>query len=101
MLRKIDWWLYVVLLFLTACRNTVRVDPSLDTRIKGSINISADESFKPVIEAQVQVYESSYPHAKLKVHYKPEEDCLKDLTADSVRLVITTKRITEEERRFV
>ena len=101
MLRKKEWCWLVVLTFLMACRNKVKVDPNLDTRYKGTINISADESFKPVIEAQVQVYESSYPDAKLKVHYKPEADCLKDLTVDSVRMVITTKRITEDERRFV
>jgi phosphate transport system substrate-binding protein len=100
MLRK-EPWLYILLLFLTACRGEEKVDPSLDTRFKGSINISADESFKPVIDAQVKVYEASYPEAKLNVHYKAEADCLKDLTADSVRLVIIPKRITEEERRFV
>jgi phosphate transport system substrate-binding protein len=100
MLRK-EPWLYILLLFLTACRGEEKVDPSLDTRFKGSINISADESFMPVIDAQVKVYEASYPDAKLNVHYKAEADCLKDLTADSVRLVIIPKRITEEERRFV
>lgn len=102
MLRKKDWCLYVLLSILTACNGgSEKIDPSLDTRIKGKINISADESFKPVIEAQVQVYETSYSDAKLNVQYKPEADCLKDLTADSVRLVIITKWITEEERRFV
>jgi len=101
MLRKNVGWVYVLLLFLTACHSAEKVDPSLDTRFKGTINISADESFKPVIEAQKQVYEASYPDAKLNIHYKPEADCLKDLTADSVRLVIGAKRITNEELRFV
>ncbi len=102
MLRKKDPWIYIFLSIITACNGGAeKIDPSLDTRFSGKINISADESFKPVIEAQVQVYESSYSDAKLNVSYKPEADCLKDLTTDSVRLVIVTKRITEEERRFV
>ena len=98
---KKDRWLYVLLLILTACNGSEKIDPSLDTRLKGKINISADESFKPVIEAQVQVYEASYSDAKLNVSYKSEADCLKDLTVDSVRLVIVPKWITEDERSFV
>ena len=100
MSRKKDGWLYILLLFLSACGGE-KVDPSLDTRYKGTINISADESFKPVIEAQKEVYEASNPEARLNITYKPESDCLKDLTTDSVRLVLVAKRITNEELRFV
>jgi phosphate transport system substrate-binding protein len=100
MLKKKDVWLFVLLLFLAACDGE-KIDPSLDTRTKGAINISADESFKPVIDAQAQVYESSFPEAKLNLSYKAEAECLKDLSVDSVRLVIIAKRITEEERKFV
>ena len=102
MSRKGDWWKYFFLFFiLLSCRSKQTSDPNRDSRIKGEIIISADESFKPVIESQVQVYESDYPQVKLKVHYKPEADCLSDLTVDSVRMVITTKRISEEEKNFV
>jgi phosphate transport system substrate-binding protein len=82
---------------LSACRE-IKTDPSLDTRAKGKINISADESFKPVIEAQVQVYEADYPDVKLNVHYKPEADCLNDLLVDSVRMIIVTRYISPDEK---
>ena len=85
---------------LSAC-GSEKIDPERDTRIKGTINISADESFKPVIEAQVQVYEADHPDVKLKVSYKPEADCLRDLTVDSVRMIIVTRRITKDERDFL
>lgn len=56
-------------LFLTGCnqgKQTI-IDEPTDTFKSGSIHISADESFKPVIDAEVQVYEAQYPDAKLVV----------------------------------
>jgi phosphate transport system substrate-binding protein len=35
------------------------------------------------------------------VVYKPEADCLKDLTVDSVRMIIVTRRITPDEKAFL
>src|SRR5687768_16240456 len=68
---------------------------------KGTIHISADESFKPVIDSQVQVFESSYPEAKIIVHYKPEAECLKDFAVDSIRMVIATRGFSENEKAFI
>ena len=90
-----------MLFILLACRSKKVTDPAIDAHDKGTINISADESFKPVIDAQVQVYEADYPDVKLNVHYKPEADCLNDLTVDSVRMIIVTRRISEEEKAFI
>jgi phosphate transport system substrate-binding protein len=100
MLRKRDWGIFFLLFILLGCRSK-KTDPAIDTYEKGTINISADESFKPVIDAQVQVYEADYPDVKLNVHYKPEADCLNDLTVDSVRMIIVTRRISAEEKTFI
>ncbi|HEV8051688.1 MAG TPA: substrate-binding domain-containing protein, partial [Parachlamydiaceae bacterium] len=57
-----------------------------------------DESFKPVIDAQIQVYTADYPDANIIVHYKPEAECLRDFYTDSIRLVIATRGFTDGER---
>lgn len=72
-----------------------------DTREEGTIHISADESFKPVIDAQVAVYEASYPKAKIHVHYKPEAECLADFGVDSIRMVIATRGYSPAEEAFI
>ena len=100
MLRLRDRWVYFLFFILSAC-DVNKTDPGLDSRTKGKINISADESFKPVIEAQVQVYESDHPDVKLKVNYKPEADCLNDLLVDSVRMIIVTRYIDQNEKGFI
>ena len=101
MWRQRNRWVYFLFFSLSACGGAPKTDPNPDTREKGTINISADESFKPVIEAQVQVYEADYPDAKLKVHYKPEADCLNDLLVDSVRMIIVTRYIDQNEKNFI
>jgi phosphate transport system substrate-binding protein len=101
MLRVSETWVRLLaLLILTGCGNENVVAPT-DRFDRGSINISADESFKPVIDSQVQVYEAKYPRVKLIVNYKPEADCIKDLGVDSVRMVIVTRRYTPAEKNFM
>jgi phosphate transport system substrate-binding protein len=72
-----------------------------DNYYQGTVHISCDESFKPVIDAQVAVYQNSFPDTKIVVHYKPEADCLRDMAVDSIRMIIATRSFSETERRFM
>ena len=91
----------IVLLFNSCNSASNEETGSAESLRKGTIHISADESFKPVIDSQVQVFESSYPEAKIIVHYKPEADCLKDFAVDSIRMVIATRGFSENEKAFI
>lgn len=72
-----------------------------DNKNKGSIHVSADESFKLIIDEQVMVYQSQHNKAKILVDYKPEAECLQDLLNDSVRMVIVTRSFTQEESEAI
>src|SRR5690349_24704978 len=87
-------------LFATACSSNKKGPvPPQETTTSGTIHISVDESFKPVIDSQIQVFESQNPNAHIIVHYKPEADCLRDLNVDSIRMVIVTRGLTEAEAK--
>jgi phosphate transport system substrate-binding protein len=91
----------LALLVLVACKSYKEQEAGLpDTPERGKIHISADESFKPIIEQFEMVYESRNPESTLEVNYKPEADCLKDLFVDSIRMVIATRRQLQEENDF-
>ncbi len=47
-----------------------------DNRDKGTLHVSADESFKPIIDQFVVVYESQHLQTKILVDYKPEAECI-------------------------
>src|SRR6185436_20063535 len=72
-----------------------------DTPERGSIYVSADESFRPVVEQLATVYESNHQGVKINVIYKPEAECFRDFGVDSIRMIITTRVHTEEERDFM
>ncbi|MEO6670459.1 MAG: substrate-binding domain-containing protein [Ferruginibacter sp.] len=73
-----------------------------DTPEKGSIYISVDESFKPVIEEQINVFQSSFPGAKIIASYKTEANCLKDFFRDTLtRMVIVTRGLSSTEEKYM
>ncbi len=69
-----------------------------DTLGKGAIDISADETYQPVIEEQRKVFDSSYPEAHVTIHYKPEAECFKDYFNDKARIILVTRGLSQAEK---
>jgi len=90
-----------LLILIVSCQTYDEKDKELnDTPGRGKIYVSADESFKPIIDEQVKVYESNHPGTEIAVSYKPEAECLEDLMVDSVRMIISTRGYSEAEMNF-
>jgi phosphate transport system substrate-binding protein len=95
-------FLFLPVLLINSCQSYKEKDEKLlDTPERGTIYISADESFKPIIDEQVKVYEANNPGTKINVWYKAEAECLKDLLVDSIRMIIATRGFSEEEKSFI
>lgn len=95
------WWL-MLFLFLMGCKPGSGNEVGLPDRFdRGTIHISCDESFKPVIDKEVEVYEALYPETKIIVHYKPEAECFRDFAVDSIRMVIATRGFSEGEKNLM
>lgn len=87
-------------MFFVSCNTTDNKDDNRDTPVKGTINISVDESFKPVIEEQLRVHHASFPNTKIIVSYKSEAACFRDLQSDSTRMIIVAKGLSEKEAEY-
>jgi phosphate transport system substrate-binding protein len=93
--------IFIATIVLVAGCNGVHKRTDIDTPTSGIINISVDETFKPVIDAEIKVFEALYPKATIIAHYKPEADCLRDLVKDpATRLVIVTRGLSDKEEHF-
>ena len=96
--------LYVFLIglgiFFVSCDSNGKKEDTRDTPTKGQINISVDESFRMVIDEQLKVHHSSFPKTTIRVSYKSEAACFRDLQRDSTRMIIVAKGLNDTEAAF-
>lgn len=70
----------------------------LDTPTTGSIKISVDESFQPILETQISSFEAIYKYADITAAYKPEGQVVQDMLNDSIRVAVLSRMLNEEEK---
>ena len=80
---------------VSSCRN--RSKQPTDTVSSGVIKISADESFRPLIQQEIDVFEGLYPAAGIIPEYTSEVEAINLLIKDSVRLAVSTRKLTQPE----
>lgn len=84
-------------LFIAACGPDP--DAPTDTLGSGSIAISVDETYRPIIEQQLKVFDSSFPDAKITAAYKAESQCFQDLLDGKARMILVTRTLLPAEEK--
>ncbi|MHC1731570.1 MAG: PstS family phosphate ABC transporter substrate-binding protein [Bacteroidales bacterium] len=93
---------FLVLLFVASagCRNkgtaTLRETPT-----SGNIRIAADESFKPIIEAEIDTFTALYNYAQITPIYQPENELIAFFLSDSVKTIASAWTPTDEQRQVL
>ena len=103
MKKKVSYfsWLicFIYLFTINACNQNTGGEPD-DTPTSGKINISVDETFKPIIDTEISTFESIYKYAKINVSYKSEGNAFQALLDDSARIIIVTRDLTPQEKKY-
>ena len=97
MMKKQFWLIGICVLGMLAACNRKPKDGLTDTYTSGVIEIAADESFQPIVQEEIDVFEGTFPLAGIVPLYTTEVDAVNLLLKDSVRLAITTRTLTAEE----
>jgi len=87
----------VLLLLLSGSCRFFRGNPYNNTATTGITSICSDETFRPVIEAEVQVFKAIYGYTVINTKYVPEGEAFDQLLKDSVQLIIASRQLTGEE----
>lgn len=101
--RKINASIHILLLLITlelvscAGKNTALQE----TPTRGDIKITVDESFRPLLDTEVYTFTQLYTNAKIKAQYKPEYDVVTDFMRDSIKVIVTSKKLTEDQIKYL
>jgi phosphate transport system substrate-binding protein len=93
--------LFGIMLALVSCNTTGNKQVLNETPTRGSIRIFADESFKPIIETEVFTFTHLYANANIKPVYKPETDVINDFMNDSVKVIVSSKKLTDAQIQYL
>lgn len=104
-IAMMHWWKNIgaaalSLTLLVSCGDDKKTPKETDTLSSGVLNISVDETYKPVMDEEIKVFLSTYPDAKINVNYKPEADVVKDYLEGKTKLIIVSRELTEAENEY-
>jgi len=87
-------------LFYTGCGGST-IKSHTDTPTTGVLNMAADDSYKPTVDAEIQVFQALYTNTKINVKYEPEDSLFSDLMHDSARLIVAGRQLTKQEEAYL
>jgi phosphate transport system substrate-binding protein len=91
-------FLFIGLSLLASCGK--KGNTPIDDPTSGKIHITVDESYQPLMSAEIEVFESLYPHADIQVSYSNETKAFADLMADSSRFIVVNRELNESELNY-
>lgn len=91
--------LLAVVFFFAACGKSNDPKKELDTPTTGTITIIADETLRPLIEAELVAFHADYKYAKVNVIFKPESEVMEALLNDSSKIVVLARKLLPNEMK--
>jgi phosphate transport system substrate-binding protein len=86
---------------LGACKENKPATEQEETVASGNVKLVADESFQPIVDEEIHIFEYLNPKAKLDVSYQTENAVLRLLLNDSIRFAILSREPNAEEIKIL
>jgi phosphate transport system substrate-binding protein len=72
-----------------------------ETPTRGNIRIAVDEAYQLLADSEITTFESLYKYAEINPTYASEDSILQLFLVDSVRLMITSRKLTANEEAYL
>lgn len=100
MSNKVSFIVIASLLIITVSACHRRTGKIPETILSGKVSIAADESLQPLMDAELNVFQSMYSYAKVDCKFGPENEVLTDLIQEKIRLAIVARPLKQQEIAF-
>lgn len=89
----------ICLAISSSCNQSKNATSNKETILKGKTTLLVDETIKPIVEDEVQIFESKYD-AKLHIDSKSEAEVLQSLVKDTAAIAILARKLTNQEVHY-
>jgi len=69
-----------------------------DTPTSGTVAVSVDETFAPILQAQADTFAKLYPNSHVQMSFQPEEKVMLDLINDKIKVAVVSRELNAEEK---
>ncbi|MCX6240155.1 MAG: substrate-binding domain-containing protein [Bacteroidia bacterium] len=90
--------LFLFLLLIAVGCKFFKGDPYRNTPTTGRSTICVDETFRPIIEAEIAVFKGIYGYTEVKADYVPENEAFRQLLNGDVQLIVASRPLTDIEK---
>ena len=84
---------------LTACKSNKKGNSNWMQ--EDDVKVAINETFQPIMDNIVQTYGMAYPEANMKPLYVSEDQAIRLLVNDSVRCIIVTRKLNDNELNII
>jgi phosphate transport system substrate-binding protein len=90
-----------VSLFAVSCHQVGKSYATTETSRQGNIKIAVDDAYQLLGDSEISTFESLFVNSNIQPVYATEDSILKLFLADSVRLMVTSRKLTQNEEAYL
>lgn len=88
---------FFLLLLVVACNQK---EAPIDTILKGEMTLLVDETLLPIVQEEIEIFESEYQEATIKIESKSEAEVIQILANDTSRVAILARKLNPQEEKI-
>lgn len=92
-------WILCLVLVAVACNNK-EAKQQQQSAFSGKIAVSADETLRPLLDAEKTIFENFYPETHVSIKYTSETDAIKDLMEQKIPIAVVGRKLSPEEETY-